>query len=69
MMERLLARGEKIAAQAQAKQVQRLAQGLKPLFGNAAVRIQGAQVLVKGRGIIARWLGQPELRFLSGMFK
>ena len=69
MMEKLLARGEDIAAQAQATQVQRVAQQLRTLFGTGAVTIEEAQVLVSGRGIIKRWLIDPSLRFLAGGLK
>lgn len=66
MMETLLARGEKIGARAQAQLVQRAAQRLRALFGSAAVRVDGAQVLVSGRGIIRRWLVDPAVRFVAG---
>lgn len=66
MMETLLARGEKIGARAQAQLVQRAAQRLRALFGSAAVRVDEAQVLVSGRGIIRRWLVDPAVRFVAG---
>ncbi|HEX5257583.1 MAG TPA: hypothetical protein VFW35_02245 [Sphingomicrobium sp.] len=69
MMDRLISRGDELAAQAQAQQVQRVAQKLRALFGSAAVSVQEAQVLVSGRGIIKRWLIDPSLRFLSGGYK
>ena len=68
-MEKLIARGEQLAAQAQARQVQRVAEQLRSLFGSAAVNVQEARVLVRGRGIIKRWLIDPSLRFLSGGLK
>ena len=69
MMEKLIARGEQLASDVQAQQVQRVAQQLRTLFGSAAVNVQEAQVLVSGRGIIKRWLIDPSLRFLSGGLK
>jgi DNA-binding protein YbaB len=69
MMEKLIARGEQLASDAQAQQVQRVAQQLRALFGSTAVSVEEAQVLVSGRGIIKRWLIDPSLRFLSGGLK
>lgn len=73
MMEKLISRGDELAAQAQAQaqaqQGQRVAQKLRALFGSVAVNVQETQVLVSGRGIIRRWLIDPSLRFLSGGLK
>jgi len=69
MMDKLISRGQELAAQAQAQQVQRVAQQLRALLGSAAVTVEEAQVLVSGRGIIKRWLIDPSLRFLSGGLK
>lgn len=69
MMDRLIARGEGVAAEAQARQVQRVADQLRALFGSGAVDVQDARVLVSGRGIIRRWLIDPSLRFLTGGLK
>ena len=65
-MERLIARGDELVRQAQARQVERVAGQLRALFGSAAVDVEDARVLVSGRGIIKRWLIDPSLRFLSG---
>jgi DNA-binding protein YbaB len=69
MMDKVMSRGDELAAQAQAQQVQRVAQQLRALLGSAAVTVEEAQVLVSGRGIIKRWLIDPSLRFLSGGLK
>ena len=69
MMESLLKRGEELARQAQRAQVQKVAEQLKAIFGAAAIEVQEAQVLVRGRGIIKRWLIDPSLRFLAGESK
>lgn len=66
MMEGLIARGSQLALEAQARQVKRVAEQLRTLFGSAAVSVEDARVLVSGRGIIKRWLIDPSLRFLSG---
>ena len=69
MMDKLIARGEQLAKEAQAQQLRRIAQQLRAMFGAAAVSVEEAQVLVSGRGIIKRWLIDPSLRFLSGGYK
>ena len=67
MMEKLMARGEQLARDAQAKQADRFAEGLRILLGSAAVTVEDAQVLVSGRGVIKRWLFDPSLRFLGAL--
>jgi hypothetical protein len=49
--------------------VQRVAQQLRTIFGSAAVDVQEARVLVRGKGMIKRWLIDPSLRFLGGGLK
>ena len=65
MMEKLVERGEEIARAAQARAVQSVAQQLGAVLRGASIDVEDAQVLVGGRGIIARWLSDPRLRFLS----
>jgi hypothetical protein len=69
MMSDLLQRGEALASQGQQQRLQAVAQQLRALFGSAAVQVDGAQVLVSGRGLIKRWLIDPSLRFLDGGLK
>ena len=69
MMEQLRKRGEEIARRAQATQVQRVAMHLRALFGSASVDVLDAQLLVRGRSIMKRWLYDPSLRFLLGELK
>jgi hypothetical protein len=69
MMEKLIARGEELARQAQADKVQQVAQQLRSLFGTASVDALETQILVRGRGLIKRWLYDPSLRFLFGGLK
>lgn len=68
-MEKLIERGEQLARDAQARQVKRVAEQLRSLFGGAAVDVEEARVIVSGRGIIKRWLIDPSLRFLTGGLK
>jgi hypothetical protein len=69
MMEKLAAGGEQLARSAQEQRVQEVAQQLRTIFGSAAVEVQEARVLVRGRGMIKRWLIDPSLRFLGGGLK
>ena len=69
MMEKLAGRGDELARKAQETEVQRAAQQLRTIFGSAAVDVQEARVLVRGRGMIKRWLIDPGLRFLGGGLK
>jgi hypothetical protein len=68
-MENLLRRGEQIAAQGRQQKVEDVAARLRGIFGSAAVQVDEANVLVRGRGIIKRWLIDPSLRFLAGGLK
>jgi len=69
MMEKLAAGGEQLARSAQEQRLQEVAQQLRTIFGSAAVEVQEARVLVRGRGMIKRWLIDPSLRFLGGGLK
>ena len=69
MMEKLTARAEQLARNAQELRVQTVAQQLRTLFGSSAVDVEGARVFVGGRGMIRRWLIDPSLRFLGGGLK
>jgi hypothetical protein len=66
MMEGLFARGEMLARERQRQKVQAVAAQLRAMFGSTAVEVEEARVLVRGRGMIKRWLIDPSLRFLSG---
>jgi hypothetical protein len=66
MMETLLKRGEELAAAGQQQKLQDLAGQLGAIFGKTAVQVDRANVLVRGRGIIKRWLMDPGMRFLIG---
>ena len=68
MIEKLVRRGEEIAAAAQRRKLGQIAEQLRTLVGNS-VHVEGAQVRVVGRGIISRWLVDPSLRFLGGGLK
>ena len=69
MMDALQSRGERLAREGQQRKVAEVASQLRAIFGSAAVEIEEARVLVRGRGIIKRWLIDPSLRFLVGGLK
>ena len=66
MMDALQSRGERLATEAQRRKVAELAAQLRAVLGSASVEVEEARVLVRGRGIIKRWLIDPSLRFLAG---
>lgn len=68
-MIKLVRRGEALAREAQGRKLRQLAQELRSILGSASVEVEEARVLVRGRGIIKRWLIDPSLRFLSGGLK
>ena len=69
MMEALLSRGERLAIEAQRRRIAEVAAQYRAILGNSSVEVEEARVLVRGRGIIKRWLIDPSLRFLAGALK
>ena len=69
MMGDLLQRGEALAVERQQQRLKAVAQQLRALFGSAAVEVDEDQVLMSGRGLVKRWLIDPNLRFLNGGLK
>ena len=69
MMGDLLQRGEALTVERQQQRLKAVAQQLRALFGSAAVEVDEAEVLVSGRGLVKRWLIDPNLRFLNGGLK
>lgn len=65
MMESLLRRGADLATAAQQQKLRDIAQLLRATFGSGAIETEEAAVLVRGRGLVKRWLAEPGLRFLS----
>jgi fructose-1,6-bisphosphatase/inositol monophosphatase family enzyme len=65
MMENLVRRGEDLARAAQQQKLREIAQQLRAVFGSGAIVTEEAAVLVRGRGLVKRWLVDPSLRFLS----
>lgn len=66
MMSRLMQRAEDRAHRRQRSRVSELAKQLKAMLGEAVVEAEDGRVVVRGRGILRRWLTDPRLRFLAG---
>ena len=65
-MSQLLKCGEELARAAQGERTRRIASRLKHLLGGVGIEVEEARVLVSGRGLLRRWLVDPQLRFLTG---
>jgi hypothetical protein len=68
-MEALLKRAEELARIRQRRAISRVADRLKALLSASLVEVEDIRVIVRGRGIVKRWLIDPALRFLSGDLK
>jgi hypothetical protein len=66
MMGNLLARGEQLARVAQQRRLAEVANQLTELLRGATITVEEALVLVSGKGLLKRWLIDPQLRFLAG---
>jgi hypothetical protein len=69
VMAKLASRGAEIARTAQQRRLRAIAEQLKGMIGSASVEVEDARVLVRGKGMIKRWLIDPSLRFLAGGLK
>lgn len=65
MMAQLIKRGEELARTVRQRRVEEVAEHLRKLLGDGAVAVEEARVLVRGKGMIKRWLIDPQLRFLK----
>jgi hypothetical protein len=66
MMGDLLRRGEQLARAAQRRSVGEISARLKELMSGVSIEVDEARVMVSGRGLLKRWLIDPQLRFLAG---
>jgi hypothetical protein len=65
MMRNLARRGEELARVARERRLGEVARRLASMFGSGAVEAEEARVLVRGKGMVKRWLIDPRLRFLK----
>jgi hypothetical protein len=68
-MAKLADRAAEIARAAQQRRLRIVADQLRAMMGSVSIEVEEARVLVRGRGIIKRWLIDPSLRFLAGGLK
>ena len=66
MMEKLTRRGEDIARAAQKRAVGDVAERLRNVLQGITITTEEMLVIASGRGLLKRWLFDPQLRFLSG---
>ncbi len=64
MMERLLGRAEDRGRARRARRVAELTERLRELLGEGSVQAEEGRILVRGRGMVPRWLNDPSLRLL-----
>ena len=66
MMEQLFRRAEDMGRARRTRRVAELTARLRELLGEGSVQADEGRILVRGRGLVKRWLGDPSLRFLNG---
>ena len=66
MMAKLVTRGDALARAAQAKRIEQIGARLKELVRGVSIETDEARVIVSGRGLLKRWLIDPQLRFMAG---
>jgi hypothetical protein len=66
MMAKLLKRGDELARAGEERALDGVVQRLTSLLRGLSIEIEETHVLVSGRGLLKRWLTDPDLRFLNG---
>ena len=66
MMAKLVTRGDALARATQAKRIEQIGARLKELVRGVSIETDEARVIVSGRGLLKRWLIDPQLRFMAG---
>ena len=69
MTARMLRRAEAIARKRQSRIAALVAERVAQVLATGAVELQGTQVIVRGRGLLRRWLTDPDLRFVGRTLK
>lgn len=65
MMRGLERRGHALGRELQMRRVRQTAARLRELLRGARVDEDDARIIVSGRGLVRRWLGDPQLRFVG----
>lgn len=66
MMSRFIQRVEDVARAEQARRIAELIARVREVLGEGSVQAEDGRILVRGRGLVKRWLSDPSLRFLRG---
>ena len=69
MMEALIRRGAILVAPAARRKAQEIAACVIEKLGEGSAQAIGEKVAVSGKGLMKRWLSEPDLRFLSRILK
>ena len=69
MMEKLVARGEEIARDAQERAISRMAESVGRKLQAAAIELVQGGFTVRDLHLLDRWLDDPELRFMGRIEK
>jgi hypothetical protein len=69
MMEKLLGRGLQLAAAAQTLTVAAVAARLKEALPGTSVATSADQIVLRGKGLMKRWLTDPSLRFVGSVLR
>jgi hypothetical protein len=64
-MQRLVERGERIAAQAKSAAVERMVAQFRDQVRGIAIETGSGEIILRGRRLLARWLVDPALRFAA----
>lgn len=65
MLANLQKRGEELARERAQEKLADMAAQLRGQQPEASVALNGAQIVISGRGIAKRWLTSPALRFVT----
>jgi hypothetical protein len=65
MMQKLIARGQRIAAEVKARTIDRIAAQLGEQVRGVSVEAGSAGIELRGRRLLARWLNEPAMRFAA----
>ena len=69
MMNNLIKRAEDRARATQRRKITQITAHLREIIRGASIEEEEARILVRGRGLMKRWLIDPSLRFLFGALK
>lgn len=69
MIARLRRYGDQLARATERRKAMEVAKHLKTVLRGASLSVEESLIVISGRGLSKRWLGDPRLRFLGGHLK